>query len=314
MSKNKLTIDEFTAEIVEGVLKKVPKELRNKLEIQTMTVNKPNGNSLRGITFRRDDDDLAPTFYLEEPYKDYLDGEDVEYIVTELAKSYMISLVSPRNLIPEDPNMETIKDNLALRVINLEKNASYLENIPYYPVGFGLALICDIKMDDGMGGCWRTHVIKDFIEGESEDTLFNVAFANVKNVDPPMLRTSAIEDPDSPDVNLLDIKGCIKDSDKEPMYAVTTEGGYYGASAFFYPGIQEKVAKKLGESYYALPSSVHEFVIIPSSADPAVSFLEEILRATNKAPGCEEYMISDDVFYYDINTRTLSLASDNALS
>ncbi len=305
------TISEFTDYVIRGLSDKLPSSLMAETEIRQMEVTKLNDTVLHGITFEQEGEDIAPTFYLDDPYKDYLEGEDPEVIITELAKCYLISLVAPKATIPLDPDFVTIKDHLALRVVNTNFNKAFLEGIPYRPVGFDLALICDIKMDDGLGGCWRAHVHSSFLDGESEETLFDHALANVKNIDPPVLRTTFLSsDPEQSVTNLLKSSRRIRNSEKESMYVVTTEGGYYGASAFFYPGIMKEVAEKLGESYYAIPSSVHEFIIIPVSSSPQVQVLQMILKEGNETPGCYEDRISEDVLYYDQETNILSIASD----
>ncbi len=315
MNEKNLSIYGFTEMIIGFISDMLPDKLMDDLTIRSISVTKPNDNCLHGITFEKEGEDIAPTFYLDDPYQDYLSGEDPDVIAAELAKSYLISLVSPVSTIPSDPDFETIKDHLALRVINIGRNTEFLEDIPYRPISFGLALICDIKMGDGMGGYWRTHVLSSFVDGVTNDTLFDHALANVRNVDPPVLRTSfPATVPEYTVENLLEGKKRIADSEKEQMYVLTTAGGYYGAAAFFYPGIQAQIAEKLGESYYAIPSSVHEFVIIPRSSDPEVKVLEKILKETNELPSAVSDMISEDVFYYDMARGTLSIAIDGMAS
>ena len=316
MSRTDLqTIDGFADQVISGISAKLPRQLMSDLVIRQVQVTKTNSRVLHGITFEMKNKNMAPTFYLDEPYEDYLSGRDIDEIILELAKSYLISLVGPMAHIPEEPDFMSIKNHLALRVVNTDKNADLLEDVPHKSVEFGLSLICDVKMDDGSGGCWRTHVLYSFLDGETEDTLFKQAFANVRRVEPPVLRTIfPATVPESCVINLLNSKQRIREHEKEPMYVLTTRGGYYGAAAFFYPGMMKEVADKLGESYYAIPSSVHEFVIIPLSTNPEVRILENILKESNQIPGSSGDMISENVFFYDIASNSLSIASDNAMS
>ena len=88
------------------------------------------------------------------------------------------------------------------------------------------------------------------------------------------------------------------------MYILSNQSGVLGASALFYPGIQESIAEKLGESYYALPSSL-EIIIVPESAGIDKMRLGEMVKTANQNVVDEKDVLSDNVFRYDKDEKQL---------
>ena len=53
-----------------------------------------------------------------------------------------------------------------------------------------------------------------------------------------------------------------------PIYIVSNEENYYGASAIFHPAVQEKLKELFPDGYWLIPSSRHEFLAVPKYDDP----------------------------------------------
>ena len=67
----------------------------------------------------------------------------------------------------------------------------------------------------------------------------------------------------------------------------------------------------MGSDLYILPSSIHE-VLAVSAEDRDLEDLEEMVRSVNQTDVSPEEVLSDNVYKYDAESRTLSLASANA--
>lgn len=98
-------------------------------------------------------------------------------------------------------------------------------------------------------------------------------------------------------------------SDKEAYVLTSVDENYCvnGAVALFCDGIMEKIANVIG-SFYAIPSSVHEWMIVADDGIKDFTFLQEILRTTNQNSDIikREDVLSDFVYYYDAEKKFFS--------
>ena len=85
------------------------------------------------------------------------------------------------------------------------------------------------------------------------------------------------------------------------MYFVTTSTFYKGAGCLFYPEFANEVVRRAGGSFYILPSSIHELIIVKAMENASSDDLKNIVEECNSDPTVidpEEYL-SDSVYYYD---------------
>ena len=119
-----------------------------------------------------------------------------------------------------------------------------------------------------------------------------------------------------PDLALLDIM--LPDEDGQQTlihpgnrreghrgYLVTTTGRVNGAVAFFYPGVKDILAEKMGGDYYVAFPSVHEAIIHPVHCINVREIRTSVQRI-NAVYGDGE-MLSDRIFCYHKNRRLLQL-------
>lgn len=82
------------------------------------------------------------------------------------------------------------------------------------------------------------------------------------------------------------------------MVVVTNKTHYLGAASLFLPGVAEKLAEMTGGAFYALPSSIHEFLVVPKG--PEAETLQLMVQEVNKQqvePAGEK--LSDTVLLYE---------------
>lgn len=168
-------------------------------------------------------------------------------------------------------------------------------------------------MYEELDGIWQTTVTNDLAEKQGYDKaeLFCYAMGNAEKVDPPKLTSMGanIMMQDNTE-NLLDTLGELDDVSKELMYVISNESGMYGAAALFYPGMQERIADKLGESYYAIPSSLHEYIIVPESAGIEAKQLVDMLKQANETVVAPGDVLSDNLLHYDRDTKSLDSVTE----
>lgn len=105
---------------------------------------------------------------------------------------------------------------------------------------------------------------------------------------------------------------------KEPeMYIITNREKNYGAASLFLPGVMEKISEKLKDSYFVLPSSVHEMIIIPAyDIHGGIITIEDIKELKNTVSDINKTQValgerlSDNVYFFDANSKTFLKAED----
>ena len=89
------------------------------------------------------------------------------------------------------------------------------------------------------------------------------------------------------------------------MYVLSNASGVLGASALFYPEIQEQISEKIGEGYYVLPSSLHEVIVVPESAGFDAGQLTDMVKDANSSVVAPKDVLSDSVYHFDMGERKL---------
>ena len=81
------------------------------------------------------------------------------------------------------------------------------------------------------------------------------------------------------------------------------EAGVYGASTILYPNAVEHIANELNANLYILPSSVHEFIILPETDGNSLDELADMVQRINKDYVKEEEILSDQAYFYNKNQK-----------
>lgn len=287
------TINDFAAQAKTSMAASYPN-----LFVDTVEVSKMNGLNLHGLKFVSEGMAGGPTFYLDDLYERHQRGEaSFESLMKELKDCYE----ETKDICPPtvDFSWEACRNNLQLRLLERKRNNDFLSNIPHVNVGCGLVLTADIVFDD-----WRVAVNYEVMNelAVDKETLFITARDNAMIVDPPVLTdmSQALFSPSKE--NLLDRGEPLEPMEVGDMYVLTTESSVLGASALFYPDVREKAAEIIGSGYYVLPSSVHETILVPDTADLNKRDLCCMVKDANRTVVEPQDVLSDNVYHYDKET------------
>ena len=308
-----MTRDEFISRVKEELTQMLPEELTKNLDIQETVVLKSNDQKHHGLTFKKGESEAAPTIYLDDAYARFTEGEDLHTLTAELKDAYLGSLSMPE---PQkvDLDYDRIKDNLTVRLLEIRRNREFLATTPYMTVGHGLAMVCDIKMDDGDKGSWRATVTQGMLESQNYDKreLFMAAMDNAQLIDPPILvdmnQALFVHEGE----NLMKRSEPLPPEDVSNMYILSNTAGMLGSAALFYPDTREHIAEVIGESYTVLPSSQHEVLIIPDSAGLPREDLAGMVKTANETVVEPKDVLSDNIFHYDRDEKKFELATPQA--
>lgn len=86
------------------------------------------------------------------------------------------------------------------------------------------------------------------------------------------------------------------------LYVLSNEKRCQGATAILYPGTLAEAARRLGGSFYILPSSIHEVILMPDDGKSNGKDLHEMIADINRSQLQEEEVLSDYAYRYDVVT------------
>ncbi len=265
-------------------------------------VTKNNNLILDGIVINRDGQILSPTIYLNEYYtacdKEHIPFDD---LVADILSAY-------QNSVPKDVpdirrlfDFDRIKDNVILRLVNREKNASLLEQTPFVPFcDLAITYLClvDIHQEnDGFISIRNEHLKK---WGITPKEMHALAKANTLSKFPAVFQNIADLLPLAP---LTDEPFIPRASDLSfPMFVLSNSLRMHGAACLLYDGLLFDIAKKLGGDLIILPSSIHEVLIIPASAATDTDALNHMICEVNATSVAIDEYLSDHVYFYSAET------------
>lgn len=99
------------------------------------------------------------------------------------------------------------------------------------------------------------------------------------------------------------------DEPLSPMYVATNDIRMRGAGVIAYPDFMEQATEKLGGSFFILPSSVHEVILVSDSIEMRASELKEMVTQINATEVSPEERLTDNVYHYDAEAKIFEKAS-----
>lgn len=298
-----LTYEEFKIALTTEVTNMVEQEVNVTLH----KVQKNNGVVLDAISVLKPGVYVAPSIYICELYEHYKNG----LLLSALAQKVLRLSEEGRlqGIIPPDFFMDyqKIKDRICYRVINYEKNKKLLETVPHKKV-LDLAMIFFYSVEPEIVKNASVMIRNVDLQrwGIDAAEIFRRAKENTPRVQPWQLITISELLEQIIDGEELDFTVTYDDGDPIRMYILTNEEKYYGAGCIFYPHLLEKIAQRLENHFYILPSSVHECIIMPASGGFSKESLSALVTEINESQLEEVEVLSDRAYFYNRDTNCVS--------
>lgn len=310
-----MTYEMFKEIVTEQFLSHMPAEFQDH-KVVVEPVNKVN-QTLDGLTLispEQSDYKVSPTIYINHIYEDYLRNESL----TEALKNAASHLVVAFRSMPKEQvklTLEGAKENVVMMLVNTEQNKEMLQDIPHRDFK-DLSIIYRYVVDVGKEGVASTLITNSLAKGigMSEKQLYDAAILNTKRLFPPVVQSM------SDVLKEALISGGMPESLAESMigemppemsmYVISNESKINGAVSMLYETELHALAEKMGDDLYILPSSIHEVIAVPASGgDPEE--LAQMVEDVNMGQVEIGERLSNQVYHYDKDLRTLTLATDN---
>lgn len=301
-----MNYETFKQELLEALHAQAGKEV----SFHTELIPKNNGIVREGLILRKRGSSVVPAISLEDMYE-RMDGQPIDY--EDLAERLLAICNEETSWIEEQladfHDFCRAREHIYARVINAGLNEEQLADMPHERI-LDLAIVCYYVIEKGDSA--STVMIDNRILeywGITPSQLLALAKANTaRNIPASMMH---IEDM----IRLLEEERYMQyipaseEEKRVPLYVMTNTEKYYGAYALFYPGLQRHVADALNTSFYILPSSIHETILVPDSGQYTPLELQEIVKSANRTVVEQKEFLSDSVYYYDRNKRTMSIVA-----
>ena len=289
---------EFREVIIENVKRYLPKEYEDweVIEQQIPKVNKcecafflipKNLSSLSNIT---------PVFYFSDLYSKYVSGRKIDTILRDIAK--IITNDNQPELFKEvDFSYDSVKDKIILQVINKDINKELLKDAVSRDC-LDLAIIYRIILEDEeVEGSAIVNEQLLLQWDKTEDDIYKVAYENTKKLRPFKVKSI---------MAALGFEGEEKDDN---LFVATNNGKEYGATAMLYPEVLKEGLEVLGDSFYIIPSSIHEVLLLKVDERNTPKELAELIKATNDNVLDKDDILSYKLYFYDKESKEVSIAA-----
>ena len=182
---------EFMEYIKENVTDYLPERFEE-AEISIQQVVKNNDVVLDGLNIRNPDSNLSPNIYLNPLYEQYQKGRNLDELVSSIADTYIENMEPIENRtfqvqIEDIKNYEVVKEEIFPRLVNLEKNTTRLQNVPYMQRE-DLAITYHVKVSgnrDSIGSLMITNELME-VYGVTKEKLHTQAMENMERLSPPV--------------------------------------------------------------------------------------------------------------------------------
>jgi hypothetical protein len=274
-------------------------------ELSLIPLEKNNGVILEGLSVRKEGERAAPAIYLDSYYQEYLGGRSMRQIQETILECCEDNCFSEHFDADFFADYRKVKPTVVYKLINYEKNQELLGKIPHVPF-LNLAIVFYCLLPDTPVGNATVLIHNSHMKywqitcGE----LYKDAKLNTPRLLPAEIKSMSEV--------LSELSGGLDGSREDgiPMYVLTNARKALGASCILYDSMLKHCEEYLGSSYYLLPSSVHEVILIPAEAVADSGELAAMVRDINQTQVLRTEVLSDQIYFYRPESGQLSIVKE----
>lgn len=305
---SKLTFDEFK-ETVKNEVKEFLPENFHTADIKLKVFEKNNNVRLTGLIIESACN-MSPTIYIDNFYKKYQDGTDINIILQEIAKIRMEYDVTDDFDVTTVTDFNKCRNKIMPRLIGAEENSEILKVRPHIRIE-DLAVTFCIDLGENKDGLMSVPVQFELMEtwNVTADQLYEIALENLTKADigvfTPMREILFAG-------MLSELKEICHGDEEEArrkldqmipdnnLWVLTNKRRVNGANMLLDRSVMEDVIKEVGTDFFILPSSIHECIILPTDSGMDSQQLEAMVCEVNETQVEKEERLSNSVYRYTL--------------
>ncbi len=204
-------------------------------------------------------------------------------------------------------DFEKVRKMIRGKPINTELNTEYLKDVPHREY-LDLSLVYYIEVErKGYGGIALV-VVRDKMLSDwkvDEETLYRQTKENMENRADGVIRSMQ-----SILIEMKGIEGVFRDMGTLPVYVLTNKDRVLGAVEVLDERNLTLASTMLGGDYWLLPSSLHEFILLPVREDDHdEAFLAKVIREVNESEVADEEILSYHLYRYRQENDKVEIAA-----
>lgn len=270
------------------------------------------GGSYDSLTIMHPGWSAGPSINLTDMYEQRSGRIPPDWVISDYVRNMAAEtekLEKQANIIPD--TYEEAKSSLYVKMVNYEANAEQLQRVPFWKMmDYAITAMHALEWADNGAPAAAYTVNRALMNkwGVTENQLISDAIDNAEKRMPMDLRplSSALaEMADMPDAE-------DEKSDDNLLYILSNRTKVDGAAALFYPRALDRAAEKLG-SFYILPSSIHEVLLMPEKrmdADMDAVSLDRLVRTVNRTQVEPGEVLGNRSLHYDAEKKLLETGVD----
>ena len=298
-----MTYEDFKDTIKEQIKDYLPADYSD-ADVTITSVLKNNATRLDGLSIRTPKSNICPNIYLNQFFTDYENGRNIEDILSDIARIRQMH-DGPANLdVSAITDFDRVRDRIAAKLINTEQNKEYLADKPHRDIA-DLSAVYYINLGTDTCGSMTTVITNALLSqyGVTVDELHEIAVQNMGSKARFCSMFEVLSELMSSEIQ----EGlCPADN---MMYVLTNDSKLNGAAMLLCPTVMDKVAKQVGSSFYILPSSISETLIVPFNDDLNVDQLRQMVHEVNSTQVAPDEILSDNVYVYDYDNHRIVAAA-----
>ena len=233
---------------------------------------KNNDVECEGFSFKSEKMNLRlnPFFYLDDYFELYKEGSSIDELVNEIVEKWQCAIndlgSASNTFVEKFLDFQQAKDHIYCALLNKQRNKE-------------------------RGKTW----------GISKEELFRIALENTEKQQSYTFST------------MLDIlkELCGETFETEnfsllPMYVLSNKNRNLGSGTILYPGLLSKISKDLDADLWLIPSSIHEWIIVPKTKEMNYDQLKTMIQDVNTGAVNERDILSDHPYLYERKSDKIS--------
>ncbi|MCD7717463.1 MAG: DUF5688 family protein [Lachnospiraceae bacterium] len=322
-----LTYEEFVSKLKRAVGEKMGEGARV-IVSSTEKINCPHQKSM---VVKWPGKNTSVAISLEACYEEFQSGASLDDIAGQAATLYKRQDASGNTDLSFYSDYQRVRDMLVCRLVNYEINQRLLEDVPHIRF-FDLAIVYYCELD------WADFQSSGILVRNSHLSLWKItpeqlhaaALKNTRARHPvqflslpqlmekmskcgvllPEMETQLTPEAGT-DSEIVPIPEFQPASEKAPLYILSNENQCFGAICICFPDVWRAVSGQIGGDFYALPSSLHECIILPESIckEGEEGRLHEMVKEINENAVLPEEVLGDSVYRYYAKEQELRMVA-----
>ena len=303
-----MDFETFKEKLANNVKEQFYERYGKEVVVENHKVDKMN-ESYDALTVKPEDSIIGVNINVNSLFKEYEDGRSYDAIVngaTEVAGNALEN--KPDFDIDSFSDYDKMKSTLAMEVVSSERNAELLETVPHKDIE-DMAVVYRFVLGETAQGSGTILVTNKMLDnyGITPEQLHEDAVKNAPEIRPLVIEGMAEVLAKQMGVEDLEMLGLNIPPEQEQMFVASVEGNVHGAGVLAYQDFMDKAAERVDGSFFILPSSIHEILIIPDNGKFDLQSLENMVKEVNATTVDPADQLTDSVYHYDAQDKVFEL-------